>query len=698
MGEQLLVTDQTTRRHSRTEIRPEIQVLRAVAVLMVVVFHLWPTKLPGGYAGVDVFFVVSGFLITAHLMREVDRTGSIRLREFWARRARRLLPAALLVLLVTAVGVFFFVPSTFWNGFFRNIAASTLYIGNWQLAFDSVDYLAADAEASPAQHYWSLSVEEQFYLVWPLVILLAVMLVGRAAGIRRYVAIALTLGLVTVASFVYSIVFTSSDPSFAYFFTPIRAWEFGAGGLLALVPALRGRNVARIGISLVGIALLAVSAFVLQPDTPFPGYAAALPVVGTLLVIFAGTPDGWYGRLLGFRPVQWLGDISYSTYLWHWPIIVIGLFALDVSWLSATQKVVMLAATIVLAWLTKQFVEDPVRRGRLARAKSWKTYVATLVGMALVVAPAAGGIVAIQLERDRAAAQWAESAEDPCFGAPALDPDVRAACADDPGLDGVLLPPPASSGEDTPVIWDMSCRLATWDPQVRDCHYPPGGEIRTTLAIVGDSHMAQWFPAIEPIADANGWDMHIYWKAGCPFNANPLYHDNPEFVEACTLWNTDIFPALEELAPDVLLTSGQTLIGTQGPDGERSREAAIEGYAEQWQRVVDLGIKLVVLQDTPRVLKEQLACAADPADLVYDCVRDQKDALVRHDGILTGAAELVPEATFLDFTDAFCIDGECPSVLGHVIVYRDASSHFTSTFGATLTSVIGDRLVAAISG
>jgi peptidoglycan/LPS O-acetylase OafA/YrhL len=170
-------------------IRPEIQVLRAIAVMAVVLFHLWPDRLPGGYVGVDVFFVISGYLITAHLLRQVDRTGTISLREFWARRARRLLPAALLVLLATLVAVFVWAPQTLWSQFIRSIVASALYVGNWQLAVDAVDYLAADNEASPAQHYWSLSVEEQFYLVWPLLILLGILLASRVARQSRRAAV-----------------------------------------------------------------------------------------------------------------------------------------------------------------------------------------------------------------------------------------------------------------------------------------------------------------------------------------------------------------------------------------------------------------------------------------------------------------------------------------------------------------------------
>ncbi len=227
-----------------TTQRPEIQGLRAVAVLLVLLFHLWPHHLPGGYIGVDVFFVISGFLITSLLVREVERSGRVSLRNFWARRMRRLLPAAYLVLAVSAVGVLLLEPRLVWPQFFREILAAGLYVVNWTLALDSVDYLQASNTPSPAQHYWTLSAEEQFYVIWPLLVLLGLWLALRWHRSRRGTLLGV-LATAVVASFVYSLWITGHNASWAYFVTPARAWEFGAGALLAFAPAARGRPVAR---------------------------------------------------------------------------------------------------------------------------------------------------------------------------------------------------------------------------------------------------------------------------------------------------------------------------------------------------------------------------------------------------------------------------------------------------------------------
>ncbi|MGH3322789.1 MAG: acyltransferase family protein, partial [Streptosporangiaceae bacterium] len=315
----------------RAQLRPEIQALRAVAVAAVLLFHLWPNRLTGGYVGVDVFFAISGFLITAHLLREVDATGRIRFAAFWARRARRLLPASLLVLAVSAGGTYLFVPQEKWQQFFSEIGASALYVQNWLLAHNAVDYLASENAPSVAQHFWTLSAEEQYYAVWPLLIAVVLLLARRRSTRVRRNSLLAVLVLLTAASLAYSVWETSTNPSVAYFITPTRIWEFGLGAIVAFVwPEPAGGVRLRVLMSWVGLGCIAVATIVFTADTVFPGYAAALPVVGALLVIVAGPvahPAGtlWLARL---RPVQFLGDVSYSVYLWHWPLIVLAPYVL----------------------------------------------------------------------------------------------------------------------------------------------------------------------------------------------------------------------------------------------------------------------------------------------------------------------------------------------------------------------------------
>lgn len=385
----------------RTTVRPEIQALRAVAVGAVVLHHGWPAVAPAGYMGVDVFFVVSGYLITALLLREVARTGRISLGDFYLRRARRILPAAVAVLLAVSAATLAVVPQQDWADWFRQIVASALYYENWQLAADSQVPARADLASTPVQHFWSLSVEEQFYLVWPLLLILGV-LVARRRGRSVVTPLLVVLGVVTAASFAHSMVLTAADHNLAYFSTIARTWEFGAGGLLAVLAAspMAGRERLRSAVSWAGLALIVVPIVTFRDPQGFPGPWALLPVVGTLAVIWAGMPATRWStaRLAGLAPVQWMGDVSYSLYLWHWPIFMFTPFLIGMpspAWVMA----LLVVLSLLVAGLSKRLIEDPFR----TRTNPVAARPAVLLGaIGVVVAAVVGaGLVAPGVAAER---------------------------------------------------------------------------------------------------------------------------------------------------------------------------------------------------------------------------------------------------------------------------------------------------------
>ena len=342
--------------------RPDIQGLRALAVLLVVIYHLFPSKLSGGYVGVDVFFVISGYLITGHLANGLDKTGRVSLLDFWGRRARRLLPAAAVVLLATWIASRFILPATRLSATADQIRASALYYQNWVLARNSTNYLTAADAPTPVQHFWSLSVEEQFYLVWPLLFLVAAFVAWRWKRSGGRIAMIVLAAAVVVVSLVYSAHETTANPAAAYFVTTTRMWELAAGGLLALVQSRLGvhRPAGLAGLGRPGPDdLLGV---LHHQRSAFPGTIAMLPVGGALLMLGCGSAEAKWGPawLTSLRPAVFIGDISYSLYLWHWPLIVLwktysggAIHYLDGSAIFVTA--------VVLAWLTKRFVEDPIR-------------------------------------------------------------------------------------------------------------------------------------------------------------------------------------------------------------------------------------------------------------------------------------------------------------------------------------------------
>ncbi|WP_353816086.1 acyltransferase family protein [Agromyces sp. SYSU T00266] len=390
---------------TRAAVRPEIQALRAIAVCAVVLHHGWPAVAPAGYMGVDVFFVVSGFLITALLLREHARTGRISLKDFYLRRARRILPAAMAVLVAVTVLTYLVVPRVEWRSYFREVIASALYFENWLLASDSQDPARGDLASTPVQHFWSLSVEEQFYLAWPLLIIVAIGFAARRARDPRR-ALLVVLGAATVASFAWNVVLTVQDHNLAYFSTFTRVWEFGVGGILAiLVPVVApGRERLRAAAGWLGIALIAVPILTFRTPEGFPGLVVLVPVAGALAVIWAGMPDtAWSpARATGLAPVQWTGDISYSLYLWHWPIFMFLPFITGVPSPPWLMTLLVVAAFAVAAG-SKRWIEDPARFGvagaRRPRSALLLGSVATLAALVVaagIVGPSAAGAEACE--------------------------------------------------------------------------------------------------------------------------------------------------------------------------------------------------------------------------------------------------------------------------------------------------------------
>lgn len=391
--------------------RPEIQGLRAMAVLVVIVHHLRPGALSGGFIGVDMFFVISGYLITAHLFREARDTGRIRLGAFWSRRIRRLLPLAFTVLLASAGLVFALVPATEHGTMFRHIAAAGFYIENWALVADATDYSAAGQMATVVQHFWSLSVEEQFYVAWPLLAVLALWLASRGGravngGVGRHAAPGLnvhrvfltTIALVAVVSFVYGLWATETSPAAAYFNTGARAWEFAAGGVVALLCLKRGvQGLAGAFLGWAGTIALLAGAVLIPTETRFPGTMALLPVLGTAAVLAAaGSPDSrfrWFSHAtwLSIRPARFVGDISYGAYLWHWPLIIVAPFALraEPKWYHEAGIVVL---TLALAWLSYVLIENPFRIGRLLKPVR-NALVFAVAGMLVVAGVSVAGFL-----------------------------------------------------------------------------------------------------------------------------------------------------------------------------------------------------------------------------------------------------------------------------------------------------------------
>jgi peptidoglycan/LPS O-acetylase OafA/YrhL len=658
-------------------IRADIQALRTIAVLLVVLFHYWPTRVPGGFIGVDVFFVISGFLITEHIKNEVAGQ-KFSVTDFWARRIKRLIPASFLVLLSTGVAIILLVPVSNWSQWLGELQAAVLYFENWKLAWASVDYLALANQASPVQHFWSLSTEEQFYFGWPLLIALAVLLthLGRKKSPKTNKSVFVALLSVTAISLIFGIYLTTVEPAISYFSTPVRAWEFGVGALATFVPAILASRSKSL-IATLGLLGIIASAFVINTNTPFPGTAALLPVFGTFAVIIAHVETGNLASLLNLRPLQWVGDKSYAIYLWHWPILVIAPFVIHTE-LSPGNKVGLLALTAVLAWLTSEYVESPISQ---IRPPKWRVFGLTAVASALIISVSVIGIQlgTLQIEAALKFGKSGAVAEEPCFGAAARAPG-RARCENSNLTQNY--PSLSVAASDIPVLPE-SCFSVTRE-QIAASYCALGDRLGSVkVAAIGDSHIAQYAGALNVLAMKNHWQLDLYAKGGCPFSFAIRVHD-AILTKNCPAWVANVVAATQNKKYAAIVTSQRAGVPWQG--GETS---AVSGLTKLWDGLTSSGNNLVAIKDSPFPGRDMVQCLQAKKDCTFSRATGLKfDPQV-------ASASSNKKITLLDFDNVFCDPNKCFSLIGNTIVFRD-DNHLTDTFARTMAPFIEPALLRAI--
>ena len=683
---------------SSSNHRTDIQALRALAVGAVVVNHIWPSRLTGGYVGVDVFFVISGFLITTHLLKEQRSTNRISLKQFYARRIRRLLPAALLVLAVAAVGARLFFPFSRWQRNGLEIASSAFYIENWFLAARSVNYSALNDAASVSQHYWSLSVEEQFYLLWPLFLIGLWQLIKRRQDHETRVGL-IGMGLVITASLAFSIWYTATHPAPAYFATPTRFWEFALGGALAFLnrgarqeaPGRFQSVIAQVA-AVLGFAMIIWAAASYTSTTSFPGFMALVPTVGTALVIQAGSvlPRPWHGLVTSLRPIHYLGDISYSVYLWHWPVVILAPFALGHT-LGFWDKLLVAVLGLFLAGLTKKFVEDPCRRWPWLQAKARRTYLSMIIGM-LVVGMISLGLVWNQRHVEHSLPTGVPNPADICAGPNALHHLDSCPNAFGPAAHPVMTEEiNAYYAEPTDPHCTPITRAAGYGTM---CDFSDGPDSAQVL-LFGDSHAQQWQYAIIPLAKQRHWKLLMSYAGGCPTADVEFtgYRDaiaTADQIAGCVAWrNTEREQALID-GTDVVFISffarEERVDDGSGRDAIAQYTSGLNSYVAP---LISAGIDVYVLGDPPLN-----SSVRDPNCAIFHAGNPVACALARDiaqppDPLIEAANASGGTITGIDLTDSFCDDTNCYIVVGGVPVYFDLD-HLNRQYVALLSPLIAD--------
>ena len=708
-------------RPPKTGFRTDIEGLRAVAVLAVVLFHAGVPGVGGGYVGVDVFFVISGFLITGLLWREVSTSGGIRLRAFYGARARRLLPASAAVGIATAIGSAILLPPLLSRGVIIDGIASGLYVGNYRFAGQGVDYLAADIPPSPFQHYWSLGVEEQFYLVWPPLIIGTAWLVRRAgrrtgphaapSGIPYLVVLA----LVGVVSFVVSLVATDAAPSWAFFSLPTRAWELAAGGLVALT-ASAWRRLPTLVAAITGwggLALILLSCTKLGTATPYPGTAALFPVLGTALVIGAGcaAPSLGCGRALSLPPMRAVGRVSYSWYLWHWPVLLLAPPLLGHP-LGLAGRLVTAVVSGGLAVLTLYLIENPIRfaapvRGSTAASLALggaATAAAVSIGLALLVLiplPVGHG-APVKTLTVVAASPPVHQGVDPFDAAVAyVFAQVQAAVAVSADLRAVPsnLDPPLADATNRSAVLLNGCLREYLDVGQPECAIGATAST-TTIALVGDSHAAMWSPAFQQVAEQQRWRFEILSKVACPLMDLPITAANlrREYTE-CEQWRMQIMARLRLEHPRLVVVNMSRGYGPRF--GFTSYDSA---WIDSLTRLVaqlraTTGAEVLVLGPIPNMGLAVPTCLSGHLDDATACSQP-RSAVVNETGIAAeSAATKAGGGQYVDLTSLFCTADRCPAIVGNTLVYRDLN-HVTVEYARVLAPVMGalvDRALAQSS-
>jgi len=659
---------------SRTSpaVRPDIQALRAFAIISVTLFHFWPNNFGGGFVGVDIFFVISGFLITGALWREAEAGGKIRFAAFWARRARRLLPASLLVILLSSVAALLIAMPIGYLSFADEATSSTLYFENFTLLAKNTDYLTSGGDLSPFQHFWSLSVEEQFYLVWPLLMFLGLLTAGLrlgklAAGRKR--GILLWLSLVSLASFAFNVWQTYQLQPVAYFSTAARAWEFAVGGLVA-VWLSRPTEVEvrrKPWWFIAGALAVFYSATMFDQQTLFPGFAALLPVLGAAALIYAGqsTHHLMPRAFINLKPWQFLGDISYSLYLWHWPLIIL----LTMWWgrdFNNVGKMVIFAVAIVLGWLTKRFVEDPIRFRRISRAGAIWQLGFGLLAMLLTVGATLG---LSALAQNRVETSWANTH---------LKPSLLKLHDDFSSIEK------NQNCTTSPSSTDFEVCLMGYAGQKGNPGQNGGGTKQ--IALIGDSHARQLFDAVNAIAIRHRVALYVISKSHCePMASQGFPADYTE--PTCRAWNQKLETYLASRpAFDLIINMNASNYSITSAD-------APAAFKHLVQTQLARGTKWLVVKDNPVPMNNLTSCLELLGPAAVDDCAVTPEVGFKHADHLAEVIKELPGVIYADFSDVICPAARCAPFIGADIVYRD-TNHLTRTF---VEKYLQPRLEALLS-
>jgi peptidoglycan/LPS O-acetylase OafA/YrhL len=681
-----------------------------VAILLVVLYHC--RVISGGYVGVDVFFVISGFLITRQLVRELERTGSISLRGFYARRARRILPAATVTTVATVMATGLLMSPLPALQTFSDARNAALFSANFHFAALHANYFDASLAPSPFEHYWSLSVEEQFYVFWPLVLLISAAVAirllranrrrasvagqaGSGVSRRQLVPVAAILAGLAVASLAYSVLLTGTSPIQAYYSPMSRGWELATGALLALglVPVRRVDPRAGSLLTWIGLLCIGVAALSFSQATKFPGAAALLPVLGAAAVIFGSSTltRNWSAQVvLGTTPFQRIGDWSYSWYLWHWPVLVLAPSVLGHS-LSRLEAIAMAGLSLLLAILSFHLIERPTRRlrGLVRRPSLGVSFGALLVGTSIAVIAVSGALASVSSGPHVTDISHSKVALTPARLSRLLSRGVNVR-----RVPSNLVPSLTKAPSDIPIVSGNGCLVLDSGTRSHGCVYGDKSS-HTTVVLFGDSHAAAWFPAVNRISQQHHWRLVFRAKAGCPV-ADVLVSRHGGPYQTCVTWRKNTLNQIAHMDPALVIATSSEYINSAKPvSGVPTGEGStwLDGTAYTFNRLRQSARRVVYIADVPHLQQPGAYCVSNHVSDVRACTIARSQAFtfprVRKAEMRLAQADHI---AVVDPENWFCAPKRCPVIVGNILVYRDAQ-HMIPQWSRFLAPVLADKLV-----
>lgn len=646
------------------KFRPEIEGLRIVAALLVAIYHIWFGKVSGG---VDVFFVVSGFLITTSIISTINKTGEFKFWPYISKLMKRLFPLAFIIILVVLILSIFFLPSTIFDKTIKETFSSMFYYQNWQLAISNTDYLDANQMKSPFEHYWAMSIQGQFYIIWFILfsgILLLIKKYGLSNG-KRLVNV--VLGFLFIVSFIYSVYLTAINQPLAYFITFTRVWEFALGGLLCInLSSIKISNIAAEIIGWIGLIGLILTGALFDVSTMFPGYIALWPMTCALLIILSGNKETKYGvkNFLSMPIMIKLGGVSFGIYLWHW--VLLSFYKYNISenpGIVAGLLIILLS--IALSFITTKYIETPIRNAKFNKLAFKRIGYIALVNILLIT-----GLVShnqyVKIQDKKAVA----NKDYPGALSINLDKDKIKENKPKPEFANVF--------DDLPQSHLDNSNQSMSKSEVKVGKYGKQKDYKATIALVGSSHSEHWLGAVIKAAEENDYRVINITRSGTRFSTgykkNTLQDD----------WVKNVENYLEKADDIDLVLSHVTASDTES-------EKIQQQMVDQLLKVKNnYGIEVMAIRDIPRYdfnVSEELEKHGEK-DTIERMNKENRQLDEAFWEQISNEEKDLPQ---FDPSEYFKVNGKYRPIIGNIVVYRDMD-HMTNTYSETFGSILGDEI------